>query len=478
MEPNRGNELPFEQVGPYRLEELLGQGGMGAVWRAWDERLKRQVAAKRVRADAALPHARARLRREAQAVARLNHPSIVQIYDIVEWEDVDWIIMELVSGQTLRQCLHEKGPFGPARATRLGCEIAEGLAEAHEASLLHRDLKAANVMVTPAGRAKILDFGLAKEIAREEADQDQTLSVSGAVLGTAYAMSPEQLLGPPFDARSDLFSFGALLYEVLTGNPPFRGNSPIASMARVLEYQPPPLQYLVPGISREISDFISALLEKNPADRPQSAREVARVLAALAAREGESLTEGTAIPRSLAEPSPLLLLNHRPSEIATTLQSSTLNLPQTDPGAPQVLLTSHRQQKSLSLSGRSVRWLRWRDAVAVILAMALVSTLILVSARENSFQIRPERPLAVHLAALQGEILDAQTREPLVGVQVQLPEYDLEATTGVTGKYRFDVPEENATRIKLRATKKGYRTLNLDLPPGDHLNVHQMWRNR
>jgi eukaryotic-like serine/threonine-protein kinase len=113
------------------------------------------------RADASFSHTRARLRREAQAVARLNHPSIVHVYDIVEGEEVDWIIMELVSGQTLRQWLDEKGPFGPVMAARLGGEIAAGLAEAHAAGILHRDLKAANVMVTPAGRAKILDFGLA-----------------------------------------------------------------------------------------------------------------------------------------------------------------------------------------------------------------------------------------------------------------------------------------------------------------------------
>lgn len=153
MEPRRGSDLPSEQVGPYRVEEPLGRGGMGAVWRAWDERLKRQVAAKRVRADATFSHTRARLRREAQAVARLNHPSIVQIYDIVEGEETDWIIMELVSGQTLQQRIQENGPLGPAMAARLGCEIAEGLAEAHESGILHRDLKAANVMVTPAGRA-------------------------------------------------------------------------------------------------------------------------------------------------------------------------------------------------------------------------------------------------------------------------------------------------------------------------------------
>jgi len=264
---------------------------MGTVWRAWDERLKRRVAIKQIRADAAVSDLRARLRREARAAARLNHPAIVHIYDIVEEDEGDWIVMELVSGQTLRQWVEEKGPLKPAMAARIGCEIAEGLAEAHDLGILHRDLKACNVMVTPAGRTKILDFGLAKELAQEGVDQDPTLSIPGIVLGTAYAMSPEQALGRELDARSDLFSLGALLYEVLTGVPPFRGDSPTASLARVLSFQPRPLRHSIPALSAEVSDLIERLLKKEPADRPQSAREVARVLRAAGA--GEDGSHGT-----------------------------------------------------------------------------------------------------------------------------------------------------------------------------------------
>lgn len=451
------------------MEAPLGHGGMGTVWRAWDERLKRQVAAKRVRADLTFSHTRARLRREAQAVAQLNHPSIVHIYDIVEGDEVDWIIMELVSGQTLRQRLQENGPFGAAMAARLGCEIAEGLTEAHEAGVLHRDLKAANVMITPAGRAKILDFGLAKELAREGADQDPTLSAPGAILGTAYAMSPEQALGRSLDARSDLFSLGALLYEVLTGSPPFRGDSTAASLARVLSYQPSPLQCSIPGIPPEFSDLIDRLLEKEPADRPQSALEVTRVLAALGTREGKE----PASPASLAQASTLLTLDqrlpHSPVAPRTTAQP--------EPGVARGLSPKPRKPDFSSIFGYSVRWIRWRDAFAVTLAMALVTTLIMVSTRKNRHPIRPERSVAVPLSVLQGEILDAQTREPLAGIEVRLPEHDLETTTGVTGKYHFEIPAASATRIKLRATKEGYDVLNLDLPPGDHLNVHQMRRN-
>src|SRR5262245_54250920 len=174
---------------------------MGTVWRAWDERLRRKVAVKQIRADATVSNARERLRREAQATARLNHPAIVHVYDILERDDGDWIVMEFVAGSTLRGVLDKEGSLRPADAIRLGREIAEGLAEAHGYGILHRDLKASNIMVMPSGRAKILDFGIAKELAREgeTAAAEATLSVQGTVLGTCYAMAPEQALGRDLD---------------------------------------------------------------------------------------------------------------------------------------------------------------------------------------------------------------------------------------------------------------------------------------
>ncbi|HSG40939.1 MAG TPA: serine/threonine-protein kinase, partial [Thermoanaerobaculia bacterium] len=207
---------------------------MGVVWRAWDERLERWVALKQIRADVTLRHGRERLRREARAVARLNHPSIVHVYDIVEGPDGDWIVMELVEGKTVRRLLEEETVLPPARAVKICREIAEGLAEAHAQGILHRDLKANNVIVASSGRAKILDFGLAKEIQREGGAEgrEQTISVPGHILGTCYAMSPEQVLGRALDERSDLFSLGSLLYEMLTGEAPFRAESNALSLAR------------------------------------------------------------------------------------------------------------------------------------------------------------------------------------------------------------------------------------------------------
>ena len=279
---------------------------MGAVWRARDERLDRWVALKQIRADATLRHGRERLRREARAVARLNHPSIVHVYDILEGTDGDWIVMELVEGKTIRHLLEEETAFPPERAVQLCREIAEGLAEAHAQGILHRDLKASNVIVTSSGRAKILDFGLAKEMPREgvaEESEDVTISLSGHVLGTCYAMSPEQVLGRDLDERSDLFSLGSLLYEMLAGKAPFRAESAAQSLARVVDFTPPPLQKLRPGLPSEICALVDRLLRKEPRDRPKSASEV---LAALETAAGSSNWEAAPAfappPSDLEEP--------------------------------------------------------------------------------------------------------------------------------------------------------------------------------
>lgn len=302
-----------ESIGPYRLEAPIGSGGMGTVWRAWDERLRRHVAVKRVLRDSAA-RGRERLRREARAVARLSHPAIVHVYDLLEGEDADWIVMELVSGQNLRQLLDREGRLGVRQVLQLGREIAEGLSEAHASGILHRDLKTANIMVTTAGRAKILDFGLAKwlpEEGHETGGFDQTLSMSGVVLGTCFAMSPEQVMGHDLDARSDLFSFGSLVYEMLTGGSPFRTENAQASLGRVLHFQPRPLQDVRPDVPPGLSRLIERLLQKEPLDRPASAGEVLEILASLAA--------GTAEPEAAGPPGNTLaetIVDGKPPQLA------------------------------------------------------------------------------------------------------------------------------------------------------------------
>lgn len=281
MHSNMRGVEPPQKLGPYRLDERLGSGGMGVVWRAWDERLERWVALKQVRDDVPLRHSRERFHREARATARLNHPSIAQVYDILDREDGDWIVMELVEGTTLRELLATERTLAPARAVGLGRDIVDGLAHAHANGILHRDLKASNVMVAASGQAKILDFGLAKEILREgggPTPQDLTGSVPGTVMGTPYAMSPEQVLGEPLDVRSDLFSLGSLLYEMLTGAPPFSAETAALSIARVLEFTPPPLHESHPALPATLCDLVDWLLRKAAHERPRSATEVLAAL--------------------------------------------------------------------------------------------------------------------------------------------------------------------------------------------------------
>ncbi|HXU30301.1 MAG TPA: protein kinase [Thermoanaerobaculia bacterium] len=270
---------PSEALGPYRLVERIAAGGMGEVWRAWDGRLKRPVAVKHVLPQVLdQPGARERFRREAEAGARLTHPAVVQIYDLVESPEGDWIVMELVEGKTLRQLLFE-GPLAVHKAVRWGAEIAGGLAAAHAQGILHRDLKAGNVMITAAGHAKVLDFGIARSISPLTTGpglgSDTTLSQPGLVVGTLYAMSPEQAMGLPLDSRSDLFSLGALLYEMLSGEAPFRADSPTATLARVCSFRPLPARQLRSEIPVELSLLVERLLEKEPNARPKNAGEVA-----------------------------------------------------------------------------------------------------------------------------------------------------------------------------------------------------------
>ncbi len=257
---------------------------MGEVWDAWDERLDRRVAVKRVLEDD--PRHRRRLRREARVLARLRHPTIVQIHDLVEAEDGDWIVMEHCAGQTLAERLRG-GPFEPSQVLAVAGEIVEGLVAAHQHGLLHRDLKSENVVLTPDG-TRILDFGLAKSwwgpSDRDLAAVDLTAvdlaagNDAGTVVGTPRAMSPEQAEGLELDPRSDLFSFGILLYELATGVSPFHAAGVADTLVRVCRHCQAPAAELNPLVPAALSELIDDLLEKERAHRPRSAREVARRL--------------------------------------------------------------------------------------------------------------------------------------------------------------------------------------------------------
>ncbi len=281
---------PLEQLGIYRVESLLGQGGMGEVYLAWDELLQRRVAIKRIRTDRLGDETqRLRFLREARAVARLDHPSVVRVYHILERDDSHCLVMEHVQGQDLAKIIAE-GLVSLEEAAVFGRDIAAGLAAAHDQGLVHRDLKPANVMVvdrisggTAASRIKILDFGLAKSlpgltVGLEDRGGDDELTVTDMIVGTAHAMSPEQASGGPVDHRSDLFALGSLLYELLTGTAPFRGGSVMDSLRRVLTEEPEPITRLLPQLQADFAGLVSSLLRKDPSVRPASAHQVAERL--------------------------------------------------------------------------------------------------------------------------------------------------------------------------------------------------------
>lgn len=265
-----------ERIGPYRVIKRLGVGGMGEVVLAHDDRLDRLVAIKRLHDDhAATPDRRERFRREAKIVARLNHPAIVQIHDVLHQGASDYLIMEYIEGRTLRERC-DAGPMSVSEVLGIVHQIALGMAAAHDLGVIHRDLKAENILITPAGRAKITDFGIAK------LHGEDTLTAEGAVVGTFRAMSPEQALGRAVDHRSDLFSFGILVYEALAGVSPFRSDTPYLTVQRLVVDDPRPITELVPAIPAGLASLIHQLLAKEPLLRPRDFHEVAGLLIELA----------------------------------------------------------------------------------------------------------------------------------------------------------------------------------------------------
>jgi tetratricopeptide (TPR) repeat protein len=278
-----------ETLAHYRLKERLGAGAMGDVWLAEDVRLHRSVALKMLRGEGADADAAARLLREARVASTLNHPNVAVVYDVGEADQegrrISYIAMEHVPGRTLAAILAE-GPLEAAAALRLLRQVAEALADAHEHGIVHRDVKPGNVMVTERGLVKVLDFGLAR-FAPPGAEDSATWSgrhgpLDGAIAGTLAYMSPEQVRGGVLDARSDIFSLGVLVYEMLAGRRPFGGKNAFALVDAILREPPSPLHLTVP-----IADALGALalrmLEKDPERRPAGLREVCAELDAIAA---------------------------------------------------------------------------------------------------------------------------------------------------------------------------------------------------
>jgi hypothetical protein len=264
-------------AGRYELLEVLGRGGMGVVYRAQDLVLRRTVAVKVLPAELAeeQPAHVARFEREARAAASLAHPRIVAVFDTGIDDGTRFIAMECVSGASLAAILADRAPLDPARAAKIGEQVADALAAAHAAGLIHRDIKPANVMLAEDGSVKVLDFGIAR------AHGHTTLTQEQSVLGSAAYMAPEQAQGERADERSDIYSLGCLLYAMLTGRPPFAGDSAAAVLHQQVSADPRPLHETNRAVPAALEALVLSMLAKSPASRPQSAAQVRDELAAL-----------------------------------------------------------------------------------------------------------------------------------------------------------------------------------------------------
>jgi eukaryotic-like serine/threonine-protein kinase len=307
---------PGQRVGPYEIQALLGVGGMGEVYKGRDTRLGRDVALKVI--APALAHNesfRSRFENEARAASALNHPAIVTVYDVGETDSVAWIAMEWVEGRTLRQALAQ-GPLSVREAWAITRQLADGLAVAHAKGIVHRDLKPENVMITAGGRAKILDFGLARQTlvdmlegsnaTAETVAAAPRLTVDGTILGTVGYMSPEQAAGRLVDFRSDQFSLGLIAYEMLSGIQAFARGTAVETLSAIIRDDPVPLSTVRGGISDTFQGVIARCLAKMPEGRFPSTRDLAVTLEALEAESSAglraSVVSGTARPGSMVPP--------------------------------------------------------------------------------------------------------------------------------------------------------------------------------
>src|ERR1022692_3483887 len=306
------------KIGPYEIVSPLGAGGMGEVYRARDPRLKREVAIKVLPQAFSLDADRLhRFEQEALATAALNHPNILAVFDIGTNEGSPWVVSELLEGETLRERLRS-GAIAVRKTLDYALQIAHGLAAAHEKGIIHRDLKPENLFLTKDGRVKILDFGLAKLTQADSGDHTSLPTMThateaGVVLGTAGYMSPEQVRGTAVDARSDIFSFGAILYEMISGKRAFHRDTPADTMSSILKEDPPELNETNRNVSPALERIVHHCLEKNPEARFHSASDIAfdlEHLSGLAGSGARAAMAGSGIGSGIgkAEPRRRLLL--------------------------------------------------------------------------------------------------------------------------------------------------------------------------
>jgi beta-lactam-binding protein with PASTA domain/predicted Ser/Thr protein kinase len=352
----------------YEVEQLLGQGGMARVFRGTDRVLNRSVAVKVLSPQfASDDQFVARFRREAQAAAALNHPNIVSVYDTGDQGDVHYIVMEYMEGRTLRDVIRQEGPILPERASEIGQAVARALSSAHEAGLVHRDIKPGNIMLTRDGEVKVMDFGIART------STGDTLTQTAAVLGTASYLSPEQAQGTTVDARSDIYSLGCVLYEMLTGRAPFTGDSPVAIAYKHVREDAVPPGRLNPDVPSSLDAVVMKAMAKNPDNRYQTADELRQDL-----ERASAGLPTVATPLLLADPTEVV--THHPEGTAVMT------------GVPPDQEPERKR--------------RWWIAVLVILLLAAlgVAAYFLVQA------LLPPEPTGVQVPDVVGETEDDATQ--------------------------------------------------------------------
>ncbi|MFH8514937.1 serine/threonine-protein kinase [Streptomyces gelaticus] len=347
MDRSQGTDTGLVLAGRYRLGEVLGRGGMGKVWRAHDEVLHRTVAVKELTAGLYVAEAdrivlHARTQKEARAAARITHPGVVTVHDVIEYDNRPWIVMQYVDGPSLADAAKEAGEIEPREAARIGLHVLSALRAAHGAGVLHRDVKPGNVLLAKDGQVLLTDFGIAA------IEGDSTITRTGELVGSIDYLAPERVRGGDPGPASDLWSLGATLYTAVEGRSPFRRTSPISTMQAVVAEEPPP-----PGRAGPLAPVITALLRKEPDERP-SAAETERML--LDAMEGRASVAAQAYVPTQRVPDEVLrsLGQDGPAGPGTT------QLPHPAAPAPAPAPAARRSRG------------RWRTAVLVIAAAALV----------------------------------------------------------------------------------------------------------